>query len=62
MFIARRHFDTRMSEVVFQVVDIFAGRSIFDTRRPEVAVTVAARCNSGDMRVFASDFGGTDEH
>jgi hypothetical protein len=56
MFIARRHFDTRMSGVTYQVVDIFTGRSIFATRRPEVALRIAARCNSGDPRVFASDF------
>ncbi len=56
MFVAVMFASTTMSEVVFQVVDVFTGRSVLTTRRPAVAVTVAARCNTGDMRVFASDF------
>jgi hypothetical protein len=57
VFVARMDASTTVSEVRFVVVDVFTGKSVLVTRRPGVAVTVAARCNTGDMRVFASDFG-----
>ena len=56
MFTAQMFASTTVSGVVYRVVD-FDGRSIFATRNPVVAVTVAARCNTGDMRVFSTDFG-----
>ena len=58
MFTARMFASTTMSEVVFQVVD-FDGKSIFATRNARTALIVAARCNTGDMRVFSSDYSGS---
>lgn len=57
MFTARSFFATVTSGTVFQVAD-FSGTVIFTTRHADVAVRVAARCNSGDCRVFSTDFSG----
>jgi hypothetical protein len=56
MFVAVMFASTTTGELVFKVVDGFTGRVVLTTRRPGVAVTVAARCNTGVMRVFSSDF------
>lgn len=56
MYVATGFTSTAMSGTVYHVTDIFTRRVIFTTRRPDVAVTVAARCNTGDTRVFSTDF------
>ncbi len=58
MTTVRRHFDTRMSGVVFQVFDVLTGKVLVVTRDPGKGLAIAARCNSGDPRLFASDFAG----
>jgi hypothetical protein len=54
----RRHFDTRMAGVTFEVFDVLTGKVLVVTRDPGKGLVIAARCNSGDSRVFASDFAG----
>jgi len=54
----RRHFDTRTSGVTFEVFDVLTGKVLVVTRDPRKGLVIAARCNSGNSRILASDFSG----
>jgi hypothetical protein len=56
MITVRRHCDSRMSGTVYEVFDVVSGKVLLVTRDPAKGLRIAARCNSGDFRLFPSDF------
>lgn len=59
MFVARMNCTTVKSGVTFEVFDVMTGGVLLVTRDPGKAALIAVRCNSGDKRLSASDFGGS---